>query len=58
MNTAIAQLAPMFAGLGIVSVLMIRFSMEYGFLESRRTERNCPSCGRRIEGHVCRHCTG
>jgi hypothetical protein len=58
METALGQLAPMFIGLGVVGTLMVHLSTHYGRLESRRAERRCPACGRRIEGRVCRRCAG
>jgi hypothetical protein len=56
METAVAQLAPLLAGLGVVSLLMVRYGVDYGLLELRRPERTCPSCGRRIEDRVCGRC--
>lgn len=40
-----------------VAALMIRLGVTRGLLQSRRTTRRCPSCGRLIDGRVCAGCT-
>jgi hypothetical protein len=58
METAMAQFAPMFVGLGVVGALMVQVSAHFGLIEWRQIKRRCPSCGRLIEGRVCAKCTG
>jgi hypothetical protein len=41
-------------GLG---ALMILAGIGRGLLQARSPGRRCPSCGRLIEGPVCRNCT-
>jgi recombinational DNA repair protein RecR len=41
-----------------VGAAMIRLGLARGLLESRVPRRRCPSCGRLIEGAVCRVCAG
>jgi recombinational DNA repair protein RecR len=39
-----------------VGALMILAGLGRGLLQSRSGSRRCPSCGRLIEGRVCRSC--
>ncbi len=41
-----------------VAAVMIKLGIARGLLQSRNPRRRCPSCGRLIDGPVCRHCTG
>jgi hypothetical protein len=49
------QLLALTTGVGAVMILL---GLRRGLLEPRKARRTCPSCGRRIDGPVCRHCTG
>jgi recombinational DNA repair protein RecR len=40
-----------------VGALMILIGLGRGLLQARSGCRRCPSCGRLIEGRVCRTCT-
>jgi ribosomal protein L37AE/L43A len=40
-----------------VGYLMTVAGLHKGALELRRTDRKCPSCGRRIVGRVCTGCS-
>jgi recombinational DNA repair protein RecR len=40
-----------------VGALMILVGLGRGLLQARNGGRRCPSCGRLIEGRVCRTCT-
>lgn len=37
--------------------LMIVAGLHKNMLERRRTQRTCPSCGRRLDARVCPACT-
>jgi recombinational DNA repair protein RecR len=40
-----------------VGAPMIGLGLSRGLLAARNGGRRCPSCGRLIEGRVCRNCT-
>lgn len=40
------------------AVVMIRLGLKHGLLQQRRERRRCGSCGRLIDGRVCRVCAG
>jgi hypothetical protein len=40
-----------------VGALMILVGLGRGLLQARSAGRRCPSCGRLIQGPVCRTCT-
>ena len=48
------QLALLTTGVG---ALMILLGLGRGLLMARTGVRRCPSCGRLIEGRVCKTCT-
>ena len=39
-----------------VGALMILVGLGRGLLQARSGSRRCPSCGRLVEGRVCRTC--
>jgi recombinational DNA repair protein RecR len=49
------QLLALTTGVGAVMILV---GLRRGLLEFRKARRTCPSCGRLIDGPVCRRCTG
>jgi hypothetical protein len=49
------QLVALTTGVGAVMILV---GLGRGLLEPRKARRRCPSCGRLIDGRVCRRCTG
>jgi hypothetical protein len=49
------QLLALTTGVGAVMILV---GLRRGLLEPRKAHRTCPFCGRRIDGRVCRRCTG
>ena len=51
------ELAAAFAATTGVGLLMIIAGLQKSMLELRRHRRNCPSCGRSIDGRVCTTCT-
>jgi hypothetical protein len=53
MTALIPELAVVTTGVGAA---MIRLGQ--GLLQPRKAPSRCPSCGRLIEGPLCRHCTG
>jgi hypothetical protein len=53
-TTQVQIVAAVAAGVGIA---MVRMGLRAGMLSVRQTRR-CPSCGRQIDGRVCRNCTG
>jgi hypothetical protein len=57
MTTLSPQLVALFAGTTGVGFLMMLVGVQKSALEWRRRRRCCPSCGRQIEGRVCRPCT-
>lgn len=52
------QLATLFAATTGVGFLMILAGVQKSLLEWRNRRRSCPSCGRLVEGRVCRACAG
>jgi hypothetical protein len=42
----------------VVGAVMILVGLRRGLLQPRKAARRCPSCGRLIDGPVCKHCTG
>jgi recombinational DNA repair protein RecR len=48
------QLLALTTGVGAVMILV---GLGRGLLEPRKARRTCPSCGRLIDGRVCRRCT-
>ena len=51
------QLAGLFAATTGVGFLMLMAGVSKSMLEWRQRRRNCPSCGRIIDGRVCGACT-
>ena len=51
------QLAALFAATTGVGFLMLLAGVQKSLLEWRNRRRHCPSCGRLLEGRVCRVCT-
>jgi hypothetical protein len=49
------QLVALTTGVGAVMILV---GLRRGLLQHRKASRRCPSCGRLIDGPVCRRCTG
>ena len=47
------QLAAAFAATTGIGFLMVLAGVQKHMLEWRRTQRTCPSCGRRIAGRTC-----
>lgn len=54
MTTLTPLLVPLTTGVG---ALMILLGLGQGLLSVRSGGRRCPSCGRLIEGRVCKTCT-
>lgn len=52
------QLAAAFALTTGIGFLMLLSGVHKSLLEWRNRRRHCPSCGRILEGPVCRACTG
>jgi hypothetical protein len=50
------QLVAVFAVTTGVGFLMMLSGVQKSLLEWRRRRRQCPSCGRLLEGPVCRTC--
>ena len=48
------ELAVLFATTTGAAFLMMKAGVQKRALEWRQRKRHCPSCGRRIEGRVCR----
>ena len=40
-----------------VGYVMVRLGLGKGILQPRKASRRCPSCGRLIDGSLCRVCT-
>lgn len=40
-----------------VGYVMVRLGLGKGMLQPRKASRRCPSCGRLIDGSLCRVCT-
>ncbi|MBD0338488.1 MAG: hypothetical protein ICV67_04280 [Thermoleophilia bacterium] len=57
METLDPQLAAAFAVTTGVGFLMLISGVHKSLLEWRHRRRPCPSCGRDIDGRVCRACT-
>ena len=57
MNGMTPQVVSLFAASTGVGFLMITMGVQKSLLEWRQRRRACPSCGRTIEGRVCRGCT-
>jgi hypothetical protein len=51
------HLAGLFAATTGVGFLMITAGVHKSLLEWRQRRRQCPSCGRILDGPVCRACT-
>jgi NADH pyrophosphatase NudC (nudix superfamily) len=51
------QLAAVFAVTTGIGFLMLLSGVHKSLLEWRNRRRHCPSCGRILEGRVCRACT-
>jgi recombinational DNA repair protein RecR len=51
----VLQLIAVTTGVGAVIILL---GLSRGLLHARDTGRRCPSCGRLINGRVCRACAG
>ena len=56
MNGSSPQLLGLIAACSGVGLMMALAGVQKHALEWRRTERSCPSCGRRIEARVCARC--
>jgi hypothetical protein len=56
MKTMTPHTALLLASTTGVGLLMIRAGVEKRALEWRQRRRNCPSCGRHIQGRIC-HCS-
>jgi len=56
MNALTPQAIALFACTG-AAVWMAVAGVQKNALEWRRRRRNCPSCGRMIDGRVCAKCT-
>jgi succinate dehydrogenase/fumarate reductase-like Fe-S protein len=57
METLELQLAAAFVVTTGIGFLMLVSGVHKSLLEWRQRQRACPSCGRLIEGRVCRACT-
>jgi uncharacterized protein (TIGR03382 family) len=57
MTSLNAQLVTIFVATTGVGFLMMMAGLQKSALERRRRRRNCPSCGRHIEGRVCGTCS-
>jgi succinate dehydrogenase/fumarate reductase-like Fe-S protein len=51
------QLATAFAVTTGIGFLMLFTGVHKSLLEWRNRRRHCPSCGRLVDGRVCRACT-
>jgi recombinational DNA repair protein RecR len=51
------QLAAAFAVTTGIGFLMLVSGVHKSLLEWRNRRRHCPSCGRIVDGRVCRACT-
>jgi hypothetical protein len=56
MNSLTPQLAALFVATTGVGVLMMFSGVHKSLLEWRNRRRQCPSCGRTVDGRVCRAC--
>jgi recombinational DNA repair protein RecR len=55
MTPLLRQLVVLTTGVG---ALMVLLGLGQGLLKARSGSRRCPSCGRLIDGRVCKTCTG
>jgi hypothetical protein len=58
MNGLTPQLVGLIAASSGVALMMALAGVQKNALEWRRTQRSCPSCGRRIQARVCARCAG